>query len=479
MEPPCHQAQGQKPFIGIDAAIDLEYWTKNDDETVCHFCPNECKRTFIDAKRPDGSTSRYIAGFSCEKGTVESKEAMIALVAERKKIASQFPNIVDYESKQAFRHFYDPVPMPVAGSPIVDIEVRKGLFGIRRVEIKRPFVRSSEESWKKRKSVRIGIPRVLNIYMTAPWFRTYFESVGIQKQNVVFSDATTEEMWVEGGKYGSIDLLPRPRSPRRTSTTCLSSPRARGQEAAPLHLLPHPHPRELVRVGHDGQRQLPHRGRAPDVMKAAFTKEVDFFATRGIEYLDPAVSMMEPVLLARRMFEVFGPRLGITEDENDHACREAWKALTILENDVQEKGRAILDTVEDENRVAILVIGRPYHSDPGSTTASRKSSRCSAIPSSPFAPSPRRASTSTGTTKRSSTRGPSRARSTQPRVAGELLRPTARRRCGRRRPRGAPSRNVVVLDLSSSAWHDAPTTGSSTPSSTRRRLLRRPPRHRR
>ena len=26
-----------------------------------------------------------------------------------------------------------------------------------------------------------------------------------RKQNVVFSDATDEEMWVEGGKYGSID----------------------------------------------------------------------------------------------------------------------------------------------------------------------------------------------------------------------------------------------------------------------------------
>jgi predicted nucleotide-binding protein (sugar kinase/HSP70/actin superfamily) len=75
--------------------------------------------------------------------------------------------------------------------------------------------------------------------------------------------------------------------------------------------------------------------------------------------------MVEPHLLARRMFETFGPRLGITEDENDFACREAWKALTTFENDVQDKGRAILDTVESENRVAILMIGRPYHSDPG------------------------------------------------------------------------------------------------------------------
>jgi predicted nucleotide-binding protein (sugar kinase/HSP70/actin superfamily) len=104
---------------------------------------------------------------------------------------------------------------------------------------------------------------------------------------------------------------------------------------------------------------------APEVMKAAFTKEVDFFATRGIEYLDPALSFVEPTLMAKRLFEMFGPRLGVTEDENDHACREAWKALTIFDKDVEEKGRAILETVEAEDRVAILMIGRPYHSDPG------------------------------------------------------------------------------------------------------------------
>ena len=56
-----------------------------------------------------------------------------------------------------------------------------------------------------RRRTRIGIPRVLNLYSTAPFFRTYFEALGIPKQNVVFSDETTEEMWVEGGKYGSID----------------------------------------------------------------------------------------------------------------------------------------------------------------------------------------------------------------------------------------------------------------------------------
>src|SRR5208283_5230744 len=84
----------------------------------------------------------------------------------------------------------------------------------------------------------------------------------------------------------------------------------------------------------------------PDVMKAAFTKEVDFFATRGIEYLDPALTFSEMNLTARRMFETWGPRLGITEDESDHAHREAMRAFEQFELDLQDKGRAILETVE-------------------------------------------------------------------------------------------------------------------------------------
>ncbi|MBX3186620.1 MAG: CoA activase [Labilithrix sp.] len=356
--------KGKSSFIGIDQAINLEYTTKNDDETVCHFCPNECKRTFIDTKTPDGASSRYIAGFSCEKGTVESKDAMLALVADRKKTAQQYPNMVDYEAKRAFMHFYDAAPQPEDGSPIKDIEVRKGIFGQRRVPITRPFRRSSKEAQEKRRRTRIGIPRVLNLYSTAPFFRTYLEALGIPKQNVVFSDETTEEMWVEGGKYGSID----PCYPSKVAQAHLHNLIFHQHtEKKPLKYIFFPiltHVTNFVTDTMDNA-SCPIVAGAPDVMKAAFTKEVDFFAQRGIEYLDPAVSFVEPNLMAKRLFECFGERLGITEDENDHACREGWKALTIFENDLQDKGRAILETVEAEDRVAILLLSRPYHSDPG------------------------------------------------------------------------------------------------------------------
>jgi activator of 2-hydroxyglutaryl-CoA dehydratase/predicted nucleotide-binding protein (sugar kinase/HSP70/actin superfamily) len=356
--------RGKSTFIGIDATIALEYTTKNDEETVCHFCPNNCKRTFIDTLRPDGSSSRYISGFSCEKGTVESEQAMLQLVAERKKIAKQFPNLVDYESKQAFRHFYDPAPMPAEGAPIKDFVVKKGFLSIKKVETTRPFRRSGLAVSEKLRRTRVGLPRVLNMYSTAPYLRTYFEALGIPKQNVVFSDHTSEEMWVEGGKYGSID-------------PCFPSKVAQ----AHIHnLLFHHHSDEkklnyiffpiLTHVPSFGEGVMdktscPIVAGVPDVMKAAFTKEVDFFAQRGIEYLDTPLTFAEMNLTARRMFETWGPRLGVTQDESDHAHKEGMRALALFEDDLQEKGRAILETVEAENRIAILQVSRPYHSDPG------------------------------------------------------------------------------------------------------------------
>jgi predicted CoA-substrate-specific enzyme activase len=357
---------GKTRFIGVKGILDLEYTARTDDTTTCHFCPNECKRTFIDSKRPDGSQARYISGFSCEKGTVESKEAMLALMAERKKTASAFPNLVDYESKRAFVHLYDAAPLPAEGTPIKDVKVTKTLLRIKREEFTRGFKRSSAEAVARRKSIRVGIPRVLNVYSTAPFFRAYFEVLGLGRSNIVFSDATSEEMWVEGGKYGSIDPC-FPSKVAQAHVHNLLFHHHEPERKRPLNYIFFPiltHVNNFVQDTQDNA-SCPIVAGTPDVMKAAFTKEVDFFAQRGIEYLAPALSFSEPALLAHRMFQTFGSRLDITEDENDHACREAWKAFDAFDKDLQDKGRAILETVEAEDRIAILVLNRPYHSDPG------------------------------------------------------------------------------------------------------------------
>ncbi len=359
--------RGRSTFIGIDNAINLEYTSKNDEETRCHFCPNLCARTFIDTVTPDGGTSRYISGFSCEKGTVESEEAMLALTKERKQIMKKFPNLVDYESKQVYRHFYDSEPMPEATQIIDDVKVEKTRFGVKRTAIQRPFDRSSNEKWEARRRIRVGIPKVLNIWTLAPFLRTYLETLGIQKQNVVFSDYTSEEMWLEGGKYGSIDPCYPSKVAQAHIHNLLFHHHEEEEGGKKLKFIFFPcitHvPAGLNKVMDTAS--CPIVAGAPEVMKAAFTKETDFFAQRGIEYLDPAMTFTEPMLLKRQLFECFGEKLEVSEDENDFAVDQAWKALEIVDKDLQAKGKAILEQVEEENRVAVLLLSRPYHSDPG------------------------------------------------------------------------------------------------------------------
>jgi len=356
--------RGYSTFIGLDSSIALTFTSTNDETTRCHFCPNLCARTFIDTVTPAGDTARYISGFSCEKGTVESEDAMLALTADRKKLMKSYPNLVDTEAKMLYRHYYDQRPLPEHGSMKKDIELKKTLLGSKRVEVERPFVRSSPEAAAKRARMRIGIPKILNIWSTAPFWRTYFETLGIQKQHVVFSDDSGEEMWAEGGKYGSID----PCHPSKVGQAHIHNLLFHHHSPEkPLRAIFFPtltHIPSFVKNAMD-YASCPIVAGAPNVLKAAFTKEVDFFAERGITYLDPACSLIEPTLLRRQLFKCFRDMLEITEDESDFAVEEAFEALRRLDVEMEKRGRAVLDQVEAEDRIAILLLGRPYHLDPG------------------------------------------------------------------------------------------------------------------
>ena len=356
--------RGASSFIGLDQAIDLDYTSKNDEETRCTFCPNNCSRTFIDTETQDGRTARYISGFSCEKGTVEDLEALKTLNKARQERMKAYPNLVDYEAKAAFRSVMKPAPIPDEGSPIDDVEVVRTLFGgVRRKPVRRAFRRSSETAHQRRRGLRVGIPRVLNMYSMGPFLRAYFEALGLSKKNVVFSDETSEEMWQEGGKYGSID----PCYPGKVCQAHIHNLLFKHHEKQKLDYLFFPSithiPTFLDKVM--DSTTCPVVAGTPQVMYAAFTKEIDFFAQRGIEYVKPALSFTEPTLLKRQLFECFGPRLEVTEDESDFAVEQGWRALAAFDEEMQARGRAILDEIERDDRIAILMLGRPYHNDPG------------------------------------------------------------------------------------------------------------------
>jgi activator of 2-hydroxyglutaryl-CoA dehydratase/predicted nucleotide-binding protein (sugar kinase/HSP70/actin superfamily) len=356
--------EGFSRFIGLDAAINLHYTTRNDEETRCNFCPNNCSRTFIDADVGDEKPVRYISGFSCEKGTVEDYDALRALNKNRRDRMRAYPNLVDYEATWAFKHLYQPAHMLAEGQFVDDVKVSRTLLGgIKHRAFRRLVQRSSHEAKQQRETIRIGIPKALNIWSTAPFWRTYFEVLGIKARNIVFSDDTSEEMWQAGGKYGSVD----PCYPAKVVQAHIHNLLFEHHIKTPLNIIFFPsitHIPTFVEKVMD-TACCPIVAGTPKVIGAAFTKEQDFFAQRNITYMDTAVTLNEPLLLKLKLFEAFKSALQITEDENNFAVDEAYKALDFFDQHMQEKGRLILDAVEEDNRIALLMTGRPYHNDPG------------------------------------------------------------------------------------------------------------------
>ncbi|HEY0635976.1 MAG TPA: BadF/BadG/BcrA/BcrD ATPase family protein [Gammaproteobacteria bacterium] len=359
------ERRGHSTFIGLDEAIDLHYTARTDESTRCTFCDNLCSRTFIDTQLANGETSRYIAGFSCEKGTVESQEAVIELGKERKRLKGLYPNLVDYEANLLFRHFYKPAPLPEAGTPHISEEVRSAWFGLalRRKVVEHGFRRSDAAAAARRAKVRVGIPRCLNAYSLAPFLRTYLEVLGLDRRNILFSDQTSEELFHEGGKYGSVD----PCYPAKVSLAHvynLLHPKGNRQ---PVNYLWFPSVTDIGGfVTHTmGDKSCPVVAGTPMVARAAFTKEKDFFAEAGCEYLADALDFTHNALLKTQLFELWGERLAISRDESDLACEQGLEAQQRADEELQERGLEVLNQAERDNGVVLLMVGRPYHNDPG------------------------------------------------------------------------------------------------------------------
>ena len=114
-----------------------------------------------------------------------------------------------------------------------------------------------------------------------------------------------------------------------------------------------------------GSNACPTVTATPNAVKAAFTKEGDVFQENGIQYLDPILNIDDPKLFGLQMVQTWGPILGLSEEENERAVDVAYKALEDFDRSMRSRSREVLDTLERENRLGIVMLGRVYHHDPG------------------------------------------------------------------------------------------------------------------
>jgi predicted CoA-substrate-specific enzyme activase len=115
------QAGGKSQFRGFDIVENLSYKTTTAVDTVCHWCPVSCQRSFIDVELPDGKGrtwskvplqvgwERVIVNNSCPKGLVEDLNEMKVIKAGIEKTKDAFPNVADLVRKEGFRRTAVPV----------------------------------------------------------------------------------------------------------------------------------------------------------------------------------------------------------------------------------------------------------------------------------------------------------------------------------------------------------------------------------
>jgi predicted CoA-substrate-specific enzyme activase len=109
------QGGGESRFRGFDAIERLTYKTATSVDTVCHWCPVTCQRSFIDVELEGGKGrewskvplekgwERVIVNNSCPKGLVEDLNEMKVIKIGMEKTKNAFPNVADLVRKEAFR----------------------------------------------------------------------------------------------------------------------------------------------------------------------------------------------------------------------------------------------------------------------------------------------------------------------------------------------------------------------------------------
>ena len=197
---------------------------------------------------------------------------------------------------------------------------------------------------QRRRTIRIGIPRVLGMYGYAPLFTAYFESLGVPPGNLVFSDFTSDEMFRLGSKRGvdrSLLSVEAGAGTHPQPDLCQAP-----AEAARLHLSSRCSMSCARRsINMRATNACPTTALTPEVVKAAFTKETDVFADNGILYLNPLLDLSRPQLLARQMFGAWEPILGLSREENARAIRARLRGLNRYEADLRRKGAGNSSTV--------------------------------------------------------------------------------------------------------------------------------------
>jgi predicted nucleotide-binding protein (sugar kinase/HSP70/actin superfamily) len=224
---------------------------------------------------------------------------------------------------------------------------------------------SPEPAPKPRAELRVGIPRVLNLWSTHQFWIGFFGALGIAPRQLEFSSDSSEDQARQFGKgRGTVDCC----YPVKCMNGHYGELLARDRHHK-INVLFSPMIYSLPSYLHGhvvASLACPRVMAAPENVKAGFLKEKDVFAEHGIRHVAPMVSLGDAPLVPKQLYAVLRDVLpDLSYKETQQAVLAGYSALETFGAKLRAMARATLTQCAAADKPCILVLARPYHMDPG------------------------------------------------------------------------------------------------------------------
>ncbi len=289
-------------FIGFDAVEQFQY--VRESGVVCPHCANHCSRTIL--RFPDGGC--YVTGNRCDRGAVVTEDAAAAV---------------------------KPAPVP-------------DLFHLRQELLFKKYPVSPVRENQKQ---TVGLPRVLEFWDSMPFWSTFFRALGYE---VCYSHPSSRKQYESGLQYVASD------------TICF-----------PAKLV-HGHVLDLAKQGVD-RIFLPYILHMPtenQKEKSPYVCPVIMGYSMVVRnFQDPeehfSVAFETPVFhwfteqdRKRQICQYAMEHCGATKRQAEEAFRQGAAVIEAFRRRLVEEGTQVIAQTHKNGGFAVVLAGRPYHTDP-------------------------------------------------------------------------------------------------------------------
>ena len=332
-----HLSGEKSLFIGFDALESLSYTQR--ENVICSKCANHCSRSLIQFS--NGTT--YITGNRCARGEVVLPE----------ELSDEDRNLkISNEDEEQVSGLGEPEKTKPGVIPESKTRYVPDLFLIREQLL---FKKWDFKEVSPKKNITIGLPRTLEFWDSMPFWSTFFRSLGY---DVILSHKSSREMFENG-----IPFVP-------SDTVCFPAKLAHG------------HIQDLVKqfekIEGNCRIFMPMVMEMPATDKArasnyvcAVVKGYPLIISHSenparrwnVPFDNPMFHWYSENDRKNQILNYFNSAYDLPKNEIEAAFEQGEKAIQAFRTKMREEGQKIIDKVTQEGSFAVVLAGRPYHTD--------------------------------------------------------------------------------------------------------------------